>query len=300
VSEIYPLRQRFTDLNSVSLRLNLGGFSADILHWGFISSQWWRNYLHVHSFFEICYAFAGRGEFRVCNEVYEVKAGDVFVAKPDEPHEIIAHKKEPLEIYFWSYTLVPPPKRQTGSSDVDTLLRAFLETKRRVNSEMIQMEKTLELLTDEVVKREAGYSQVIQGLVTKLLLDTARAVTNVHVPSAPSSRSPGDAAVDLMVRYLHDNYDRAVSVQNVAAQVHLSERHARRLFLEATGKTMKEYLTSLRLDVAKQRLLGENVSVSEIAYAVGFNDVRHFSTTFRTVVGVTPSEFREQGGTHFL
>jgi AraC-like DNA-binding protein/quercetin dioxygenase-like cupin family protein len=293
-------RQRFTDLNSVPLRLNLGGFSADILHWGFIPPEWWRNYLHVHSFFEICYAFAGRGEFRICGETLELKQGDVFVAKPDEPHEIIADKTDPLGIYFWSYTLVPPAKRQAGTHDIDTLLRAFLETSRRLNHDMLQMEGTLELLTDEVMKREVGYSQVIQGLVTKLLLDTARAVTNVHVPATQLLRPLGDAAVDLMVRYLHDNYDRPVSVQDVAAQVHLSERHARRLFLEATGKTIKQYLTSLRLDVAKQRLLGEDVSVSEIAYAVGFNDVRHFSTTFRNVVGVTPSEFREKGGTRFL
>lgn len=293
-------RQRFTDLNSVPLRLQLGSFSADMLHWGFISGEWWRNYPHVHSFFEICYAFAGRGEFKICGENHGVKAGDVFVAKPDEPHEIIADKKDPLEIYFWSYTLVPPAKRQAGSSDIDTLLRAFLTTAKRVQHDMAQMEGTLELLTDEVVKREVGYSQVIGGLVTKLLLDTARAVTNVHVPSAQVLRSPGDAAVDLMVRYLHDNYDRSIGVQDVAAQVHLSERHARRLFLEVTGKSIKQYLTFLRLDVAKQRLLGESLSISDIAYAVGFNDVRHFSTTFRAIEGVTPSKFREKGGTRFL
>jgi AraC-like DNA-binding protein len=86
----------------------------------------------------------------------------------------------------------------------------------------------------------------------------------------------------------------------VAAQVHLSERHARRLFLESTGKSMKQYLTLLRLDVAKQRLLNQEETISDIAYGVGFNDVRHFSTTFRAVVGVTPSEFREKGGTRFL
>jgi AraC-like DNA-binding protein/quercetin dioxygenase-like cupin family protein len=293
-------RQRFTDLNSVPLRLQLGGFAADILHWGFISGEWWRNYLHVHSFFEICYAFAGRGEFKICGEQHQVKAGDVFVAKPDEPHEIISDKKEPLEIYFWSYTLVPPAKRQTGSSDIDALLRAFLTTAKRVQHDMTQMERTLELLVDEVVKKEVGYSHVIQGLVTKLLLDTARAVSNVHIPSAQLLRSPGDAAVDLMMRYLHDNYDRAISIQDVAAQVHLSERHARRLFLETTGKSMKQYLTFLRLDVAKQRLLSEEETISDIAYAVGFNDVRHFSTTFRAMEGVTPSEFRVKGGTRFL
>jgi AraC-like DNA-binding protein len=63
---------------------------------------------------------------------------------------------------------------------------------------------------------------------------------------------------------------------------------------------MKQYLTLLRLDVAKQRLLNQEETISGIAFAVGFNDVRHFSTTFRSVVGVTPSEFREKGGTRFL
>jgi AraC-like DNA-binding protein len=294
------LRQRFTDLNSVPLHLNLGGFSAGILHWGFIGPEWWRNYLHVHSFFEICYVFAGRGAFKICGQTLSVKRGDVFVAKPDEPHEIIADKTDPLGIYFWSYTLVPPAKRQMGTRDIDTLLQAFLETSHRLNHDMAQMEGTLELLTDEVVKRDVGYSQVIHGLVTKLLLDTARAVTNIHIPSVETLRPLSDAAVDLMVRYLHDNYDRSISIRDVAAQVHLSERHARRLFLQMTGKSMKQYLTTLRLDVARQRLLGEDSSISEIAYAVGFNDVRHFSTTFRSVVGVTPSEFRQKGGTRFL
>lgn len=299
VNDPFPPRQHFIGLNGVPLHLNLGSFSSDILHWGFIADDWWRNYLHVHSFFEICYAFSGTGEFRICNEIYEVKSGDVFVAKPDEPHEIISSKKDPLGIYFWSYTLLEP-KRQTSSNDIDTLLRAFLKTRQRVQHDMTHMERTLELLTDEVVKREAGYAQVIQGLVTKLLLDTARAVTNVHVPSAQTLRSPNDAVVDLMTRYLQDNYDRPLSIRDVVSQVRLSERHARRLFLEATGKSIKQYLTSLRLDVAKQRLLSKSISISDIAFAVGFSDVRHFSTTFRSVVGVTPSQFREKGGTRFL
>jgi AraC-like DNA-binding protein len=292
-------RQRFTDLNSVPLRLNLGSYEADILHWGFIDTAWWRNYLHVHSFFEICYVFAGQGTFKIGGETLSVKGGDVFVAKPDEPHEIIADKTDPLGIYFWSYTLVPPAKRQSGHGDIDTLLQAFTSTLRRVNHDMAHMQGTLELLTDEVVKREAGYLQALEGLVIKLLLDTARAVTT-NVPVLETLRPPADAAVAQMLRYLKDNFDRPVNVQDVAAQVHLSERHARRLFLQSTSTSMKQYLTTLRLDVAKQRLLGDDTSVSEIAYAVGFNDVRHFSTIFRSVVGVSPTDFREQGGTRFL
>ncbi|MGL4608070.1 MAG: hypothetical protein ACRCYY_00065 [Trueperaceae bacterium] len=45
-------RQRFTDLNRVPLHLTLGGFRVKMLNWGFIGSDWWRNYLHVHSCFD--------------------------------------------------------------------------------------------------------------------------------------------------------------------------------------------------------------------------------------------------------
>ena len=165
-------RNRITELRSLSLTVPLGGFTARIRGWGFYEPEWWRNYLHIHSFFEVCYAYAGRGLFHINGTDYEVAAGQVFVAKPGEPHEIIADERDPLGIYFWSYTLIPPAQRQ---SDSDVLLHAFLTSECPVSAEVPAMQRTLELLTEEIARREAGYEQVAQALVTKLLLDTARA-----------------------------------------------------------------------------------------------------------------------------
>lgn len=291
-------RNRITELRGLSLTVPLGGFAARIRGWGFYEPKWWRNYLHVHSFFEVCYAYAGRGLFRINGADYEVAAGQVFVAKPGEPHEIISSQDDPLGIYFWSYTLIPPSKRQ---SEIDALLHAFLTTGRPVSADVPTMRRTLELLTEEIARREAGYEQVAQALVTKLLLDTARAVTDMP-PAARDEPAP-DAAGALaqdMARYLRDNYQRPVRVRDVAAQVHLSERHTNRLFRQVMGVSIKAWLTRYRLEIAAQHLLNRQMTVTEVAYASGYQDVRHFITRFRQHTGLTPTAFRRQGGTKFL
>ncbi|MBZ0299030.1 MAG: AraC family transcriptional regulator [Anaerolineae bacterium] len=292
-------RNRFTDLRSLTLAVKLGGFAARIRGWGFFEPEWWRNYLHVHSFFEVCYAYQGTGLFHINGDDHQVRAGEVFVAKPDEPHEIISSEHDPLGIYFWSYTLVPP-QSQTAHAEVDALLYTFL-TSKKAASRCESMQGTLDLLTEEIVRREPGYPQAIEGLIAKLLLDTARAVTGVEsVTHEQPDHDARETLVRDMVRYLHDNYNRAIRVRDVAAQVHLSERHTNRLFRQVMDVSIKEYLTNFRLEIAAQLLLDRQSSVTQVAYATGYNDVRYFITLFRQHTGLTPTAFRQRDGTRFF
>lgn len=288
----------FTDLNQLAFQLKLGNFTGELLGWGYYSGEEvWRNYLHVHSHFEVCYVFKGCGRFHSCGETYPVGVGDLFIAKPDEPHEIIASSTEPLGIYFWSYTLVPPAVK--SSSDVDLMLHAFLSSEVPVAAEAAATAKTLELLTDEVARQAPGYAQAAEGLVTKLLLETARAVTHHRALVSSDGVPTKDLTVATLLRYLRDNYNRPLSLKEVAAQVHLSERHTSRLFKQAVGTSVKQHVLAMRLDIAKQRLLNGD-SVAEVAYATGYSDVRHFSTLFRQRTGSTPTRYRAEGGTQFL
>lgn len=289
----------FTDLRRLSLTVPLGGFSARIRGWGFYESAWWRNYLHIHSFFEVCYAYAGQGLFRINGADYSVRAGEVFVAKPGDPHEIISSEAAPLGIYFWSYTLIPPTA--SGQAAVDALLHAFLVSQRPVSPDATAMQRTLDLLTEEIAQGEAGYERSVEALVTKLLLDTARAVTDIPATVSDNhALESAEALVQDMARYLRDNYQQPVRVRDVAAQVHLSERHTNRLFRQHMGLSIKAWLTRYRLEIAAQHLLNRHMTVTEVAYASGYRDVRHFITRFRQHTGLTPTAFRQQGGTQFL
>ena len=62
----------FTNLNSLSFKIRLGSFESELLYWGFIEPDYWRNYPHIRAFFEVCYAFQGKGAFRICTEEHHV------------------------------------------------------------------------------------------------------------------------------------------------------------------------------------------------------------------------------------
>ncbi|WP_201379375.1 AraC family transcriptional regulator [Ktedonobacter sp. SOSP1-52] len=274
--------------------------------WGFIGPRWWRNYLHTHSFFEVCYAFQGQGLFRFAGVDYAVQAGDVFIAKPGVAHEIISSEEDPLGIYFWSYTLYERADAYNApASGVDELLRAYLASPSVVSARTTAMLRTLELLTEEGTRREPGYLQVVEGLVIKLLLDTARSVVDTSdlcEPLPTPVRSPEEAVTQTIKRYLYDNYARPITMRDLAAQVHLSERHTARLFRKVTGDSIMDYLTRLRLEMAAQLLLDRQarMPIKEIAQACGYPDVRYFTTLFRQRTGLTPALFRQQGGTRFF
>ncbi|HLL90042.1 MAG TPA: AraC family ligand binding domain-containing protein [Tepidisphaeraceae bacterium] len=189
-----PPRRRFTDLNALPVAVSLGTYRADVLGWGFVEPRPWRNYLHAHSFFEICYAFTGRGTFSVNGTTHAVAVGDVFAARPGEPHEIVADRRRPLGIYFWSHTLVRgrAPAGGGAGGDVDAVLSGFERSTARVSPAVgFSMLRTLELLTDEVVHRRPGHAMAVAGLAGKLLLDTARAASVDGLKRSPPRHRRG-------------------------------------------------------------------------------------------------------------
>src|SRR4051794_38484485 len=129
-------REVFNDLIETPITIQLGSYRAEWLYWGVLGGRWWRNYLHAHSFFEVCFAFRGHGSFLIQGRKHPVQRGDLFVARPLAPHEIISGRKHPLEIHFWAFTLVAhasgqQPPTPAGAA-IDELLGNFIASNRCV------------------------------------------------------------------------------------------------------------------------------------------------------------------------
>ena len=316
VESDFGLRRRFTDLNQERFSLLLGSYRCEMLGWGYLGERWWRNYLHLHSFYEVCCAFGGTGTFRINGVDYQIQAGDVFVAKPTELHEIVSAESTstPLGIYFWSYSLRPNILQRTHQVDeetheIDALLDAFSQSRcwvsRYASSSILSL---CQLLTEEVITRAPGYRQTCEGLIAKLIIDTARSVVPIEVPNPRITQAshlqsltytPTQQIFKQIEQYLRDNFARPITIRDVAAQVHLSERHISRLFQQATGKTIKDYVHVLRMDAAVHQLLNSAVAIKAIGEFVGLPDVQHFTTVFKRHTGLTPAAFRKQHGTRF-
>ena len=87
-----------------------------------------------------------------------------------------------------------------------------------------------------------------------------------------------------------------LSVQQVAAQLHLSPGYLSTLMKRYTRMSFVEYMTSVRIKHAKRYLRESDFRVYEIAELVGYPDQFYFSRIFKRVTGHSPAEYRKQHG----
>ena len=93
--------------------------------------------------------------------------------------------------------------------------------------------------------------------------------------------------------FLATGFDRPLRLSEAAGEACLSPFHYHRMFVRAFGETPHEFLTKRRIDRAKQMLARDECPVTEVCLAVGYESLGTFSTRFRSVVGKTPTEFRQ-------
>lgn len=85
------------------------------------------------------------------------------------------------------------------------------------------------------------------------------------------------------------------TVKWCAQQLCLSPNYFGDLIRKETGMTAQNYIQQHILDIAKEKLVGTNLSVSEISFSLGFQYPQHFSRLFKKSTGMTPLEFRATG-----
>lgn len=96
------------------------------------------------------------------------------------------------------------------------------------------------------------------------------------------------------VNYIDANYNKPITLADVAKASHLSVSRLAHVFKEQMGITIIDYLTSVRIERAKQLLLATNQNCTEICFEVGYNNQSYFTRTFKGLVGITPRKFRAQ------
>lgn len=92
--------------------------------------------------------------------------------------------------------------------------------------------------------------------------------------------------------FIRANFDRPISLSDIAEASHLSSSRLSHIFKEQTGMTIVDYLNMVRIEQAKKLLLTTDKSCTEICFRAGFNNQSYFTRTFRKRVGMTPRDFR--------
>lgn len=110
-----------------------------------------------------------------------------------------------------------------------------------------------------------------------------------------NSKKRCSAVLEEARAFIQENYQRDdMSLNTVASQVNISPSYFSAIFRAETGQTFVEYLTSVRLERAKELLMCSNMRTAEIGYEAGYRDSHYFSYIFRKVVGCSPTEYRNR------
>ncbi len=99
--------------------------------------------------------------------------------------------------------------------------------------------------------------------------------------------------IDQIKEYIELNFDKSISRNDIADKFYLNPDYLSRAFNKETGLSIPEYQTKLRINRAIL-LLQSGMSISEVAECVGYDSYSYFSTVYKKIEGITPSEFRKK------
>ena len=97
-----------------------------------------------------------------------------------------------------------------------------------------------------------------------------------------------------VIFYLKRFRTQKISSEDICNEFGCSRSHLSHTFNRDTGTTIREYLTALRIEDAKNLLKHSKLTVTEIAYSVGFSDSNYFSNVFKRNIGMSPRDWRKK------
>jgi AraC family transcriptional regulator len=154
--------------------------------------------------------------------------------------------------------------------------------------------RLLELLGREAAAAgEPAASLFLEQAIDLLCIQLVRGHSSFGALAAPvPRRGLADWQVKRVTAYMREHLEREIGLDELAGLVNLSRFHFCTAFRLATGRTPHGWLTAQRIARARQLLQVPEMRVTEVGLAVGYATPSAFATSFRRLVGVTPTEFR--------
>lgn len=134
-------------------------------------------------------------------------------------------------------------------------------------------------------------SDYTESLLKILLIELLR---RSHLESAaqmPAAGLSGNAIVDRAIQLISENIQRKLSLEELASQVHVSVPYLYMLFEAHLGTSPGKYIAKIRMEECKVLLRSGELSMGQIAEHMGFSSLQHFSRQFRSICGITPTQY---------
>lgn len=234
----------------------------------------------VRNHFLFHYVISGRGTLDY-RGLHSIKAGQGFLICPDQITTYYADAEDP-----WIYTWVEFDGMRARecmtlaglSEDQPIYTSAVAPAENHLQNYML----TLVDSADKAPIRLIGLGMI---LLDEIVQTSKTKITtgNKHIR---------DFYLKEALTYIERNFQRNVSIEEIADASGLNRSYFSRLFKETFGQSPQQFLIQYRLTKAADLLKNTQISVAEVGRSVGYDNQLHFSRAFKSVFGVPPSEYR--------
>ena len=243
--------------------------------------------IHMHDCCEIFLSLSDGDSFLIDDKIYNIRANTLFIMNQFEAHKVNAYSKE--KFIRFSLHIHPEFIYQNSTPEID-LYKCFYPERKLdcINLSEEETEKLKNLFSS--LSQNYGYCDDLYKKIrtVEILLETIKLYdTHQDTPT----NSPGNKSLTLAINYINLNFDKQISLEDVAKNCFISVNQLCNLFKKHLSTTVNKYITSTRITQAK-KYLREGKSVTETAFSCGFNDYANFIRVFKATVGTSPGKYK--------
>ncbi|MBL4676344.1 MAG: helix-turn-helix transcriptional regulator [Mucilaginibacter sp.] len=255
---------------------------------------------HVLSFYKISYRTQLSGKVRYGQDYYDFDEGGLLFAAPNQ---VIGSNEPEMESQCSLYTLLIHPDFLWGQPLAKKIKQyGFFSYTANETLHLSEKEKETIInifknIKDELESRIDDFSQDVIFSQIELLLNYAN---RFYKRQFITRQAVNNTLLQKLEEILDDHFnnertlsDGLPSVQHLADQLNLSPSYLSDMLRSLTGQNAQQHIHNKLIEKAKEKLTTTNLSVSEVAYALGFEHPLSFSKLFKTKTNLSPVEFRQ-------
>ncbi len=252
--------------------------------------------LHYHEEFELNFIENAKGARRVIGDhMQEIDDLELVMVGPNLQHGWFTHHagKEPIieiTIQFHKDLFDEKLLRRNQLS----FIRKMFENSHKG---ILFSRETIQLLVPRIksLPQKHGFDSVLELFSILHDLSTSRNMITLSDSSFTNENyTYNSRRIEITFEYMKQNFDKPITLGDVAKLANMSEASFSRFFKQRTGINFIDSLNEIRLGHASRMLIDTTQSIAEVAYNCGFNNISNFNRIFRKKKNTTPKDFREE------
>ena len=253
--------------------------------------------MHFHPEFQISLILSGKGYVRIASRDQEIQKGDILLIGPDLPHELGQKQlSSEGELHLISIYFLPKVFGQHFFSlpEMKEIAEMLDESKRGVIWQATQSRHLNHLFFS--LRKTHAANRIIQLLALLNKLGGRKERQILDPRDLVVEKQYADSTYSKIMNYIYQNFDKPISLEEMAELVNLNKYSFCRYFKHMTQMSFVSYLNEFRISKACSFLSSDTYNISQIGYLVGFNTLSNFYRQFQKVMNCTPTEYRQEMG----